>query len=184
MNMRSRKSNGFTLIEVLVALIVIAIGMLGIAKLQGLALSNTSVSRMRSLAAIEAASLATTMHANRSFWGAPTAPSFTYINSILSVTGTLATGGSCNAVVCTNAAMANADVTTWLAALALVLPNPSSAVTCTNTIIPVSCTIQIQWTETMIGANSQESQVATSNQGGANAGQAITHPTYELYVVP
>lgn len=63
-----RRARGFTLIEVMVALLVIAIGFLGIAKMQALALSNTGASRMRALAAIEATSLATAMHTNRAYW--------------------------------------------------------------------------------------------------------------------
>lgn len=59
---------GFTLTEVLVALIVIAIGTLGIAKMQALALSSTGASRSRALAALEASSLAAAMHANRAYW--------------------------------------------------------------------------------------------------------------------
>jgi type IV pilus assembly protein PilV len=62
------RSRGFTLVEVMVALIVIAIGTLGIAKMQALSLSNTGASRTRALAAIEAASLAEAMHANRAYW--------------------------------------------------------------------------------------------------------------------
>ena len=42
-------------------LLVISIGLLGIAKMQALALSSTGTAKMRSLAAIEAASLASTI---------------------------------------------------------------------------------------------------------------------------
>jgi type IV pilus assembly protein PilV len=62
------RAKGFTLTEVLVALIIIAIGALGIAKMQALALSSTGASRSRALAAIEASSLAAAMHANRAYW--------------------------------------------------------------------------------------------------------------------
>ena len=53
----------------MVAVVVICIGLLGIAKMQAMALSNTSMSRQRSLAAIEAASFASAMHSNRAYWG-------------------------------------------------------------------------------------------------------------------
>jgi type IV pilus assembly protein PilV len=62
------RAKGFTLTEVLVALIIIAIGTLGIAKMQALALSSTGASRSRALAALEASSLAAAMHANRAYW--------------------------------------------------------------------------------------------------------------------
>ena len=67
---------GFTLVEVLVSIIVIAVGLLGIAKLEALAFSNTGVSSLRSLAAIVASSLAAIMHADRIYWGTanPTNP--------------------------------------------------------------------------------------------------------------
>jgi type IV pilus assembly protein PilV len=63
-----RRTQGFSLVEVLVALIVICIGLLGIAKMQALALSNMTTSRLRALAAFEAASLAGAMHSNRNYW--------------------------------------------------------------------------------------------------------------------
>jgi type IV pilus assembly protein PilV len=63
-------ARGFTLVEVMVALIIISIGMLGIAKMQGLSLSSTAGSRTRALAAIEASSLAAAMQANRAYWSA------------------------------------------------------------------------------------------------------------------
>jgi type IV pilus assembly protein PilV len=66
-----RQSGGFSLVEVMVALIVMSIGLLGIAKMQAAALSNTAIARTRSLAAIEAASLAASMHANRGYWSSP-----------------------------------------------------------------------------------------------------------------
>jgi type IV pilus assembly protein PilV len=65
-----RAARGFSLIEVLVALIVICIGLLGIAKMQALALSNMTTSRLRALAAFEAAGLAGAMHSNRNYWAA------------------------------------------------------------------------------------------------------------------
>lgn len=59
---------GFSLVEVMIALIVICVGLLGIAKLEALMLSSTGTSRLRSLVALQAASLASSMHANRNYW--------------------------------------------------------------------------------------------------------------------
>jgi type IV pilus assembly protein PilV len=63
---------GFSLVEVMVAVVVICVGLLGIAKMQALALSNSNTSRLRSLAAIEAAGLAAAMHSNREYWAGST----------------------------------------------------------------------------------------------------------------
>ncbi|WP_425531315.1 type IV pilus modification PilV family protein, partial [Metallibacterium scheffleri] len=43
----NRPARGFSLVEVLVALIVVAVGLLGIAKMQALLLADTGVSRLR-----------------------------------------------------------------------------------------------------------------------------------------
>jgi type IV pilus assembly protein PilV len=67
------KARGFSLIEVLIALLVISIGLLGIAKMQALALANTNGGRLRALASIEAASLAASLQAERNYWGNLTA---------------------------------------------------------------------------------------------------------------
>ena len=64
----SARARGFSLVEVMVAVIVICVGLLGIAKMQALSLSNSTTSRQRSLAAIEAAGLASAMHSNRQYW--------------------------------------------------------------------------------------------------------------------
>jgi type IV pilus assembly protein PilV len=67
-------ASGFSLVEVMVAVVVICVGLLGIAKMQAMAVSNTNMSRQRSLAAIEAASIASAMHSNREYWASfPTA---------------------------------------------------------------------------------------------------------------
>jgi len=73
---------GFSLVEVMVAVVVICVGLLGIAKMQALALSNSNTSRLRSLAAIEAAGLAATMHSNREYWAGNTPPANITVNAL------------------------------------------------------------------------------------------------------
>jgi type IV pilus assembly protein PilV len=77
---------GFSLVEVMVAVVVICVGLLGIAKMQALALSNSNTSRLRSLAAIEAAGLAAAMHSNREYWAGSTGaapPATINVNALL-----------------------------------------------------------------------------------------------------
>src|ERR1700722_11762631 len=61
-------SRGFSLIEVMIAVLVVSLGLLGVAKLEAVSYSSTTVANKRSLAAFEAASLAATMHVNRGYW--------------------------------------------------------------------------------------------------------------------
>src|ERR1700678_1427642 len=59
------RAGGFTLLEVMVAVVVTAIGLLGIAKIQALAYASTTTASVRSLVALQASGLAASMHADR-----------------------------------------------------------------------------------------------------------------------
>lgn len=61
---RSRDDSGFTLIEVLIAVLIIAIGLLGLAALQTVALSNSNISSLRSIASIDSENVTEMMRAN------------------------------------------------------------------------------------------------------------------------
>lgn len=169
-----RRGRGFSLVEVLVALIVLSVGLLGIAKMQALALSSTTVASSRSLAAIEASSLADAMHANRVYWAG--APSFTVAGN--TVTTLPATATAC-ASSCTPTQLAASDLQTWATALHALLPNDQANITCSNTTTPVSCTIQITWSEKTIAINTQAQAQASSS-----ASVDINNPQYTLYVEP
>jgi type IV pilus assembly protein PilV len=183
-----RRSRGFTLVEIMVALIIIVIGLLGIAKMQALSLASTSVSRLRALAAIEAASLASSMHVNRAYWAAAT------LTQPIAVTGTSATTSDSNlssalttvgsdgtdycvpgaGAPCAPVTMAAADLKGWAIEMNRMLPNSSATITCPTTSIPLTCTIQIKWTE---------NAVAINQQSGATGGE-FQLPTYSLEVEP
>jgi type IV pilus assembly protein PilV len=175
------RSAGFSLVEVMVALVVVSIGLLGLAKMESLALSSTSVAGSRSIAALQASSLAAAMHANPGYWAAGVAPastSISYIGGVLTITDPgLATAATCltaGATSCVPGAMAAYDVQQWAAAVKGVLPGYLATVNCTITVgIPVTCTIQIQWSEGAVAGNSAQTNMAGLNQ-----------PTYTLFVQP
>ena len=131
-HMRQR-AHGFSLIEVLVALLVISIGLLGIAKMQALALSNTNGGRMRALAAIEAASLAATMQAERNYWGQLTA-------NPTSVTVTGAPGSPPTVTVTDTADSALSGSVSCLPSTTTTIGLCTGAVSCISTTTP--CTAQ------------------------------------------
>jgi type IV pilus assembly protein PilV len=193
------KARGFSLVEVMVAVVVICVGLLGIAKMQALALSNTSAARLRSLAAFQAASLAASMHSNRNYW-ANTAPALitatpngglapTLAGSDAAMMG-LATAAmaawpgeptTCVEITCQPINLAAFDLAWWLSSLNALLPSPSANISCTQTA-PAACTIQISWTENVVSQNATE--INKSGPGGAPSTQQFQNPTYTLYVEP
>jgi type IV pilus assembly protein PilV len=190
MKQQRARSHGFSLIEVLIALIIIGVGMLGIAKLQALSYASTGTASLRSLAAIEAASMASAMRANRNYWsvtagtsGANAVQTIQITNGTVSSStdGQLTTSAvDCSAAVCSNnAQLAAYDLLQWAKSLYALLPSDTATVTCippapANPNYPVGCNITVNWVERQAGINAQSSGTATP----------MTAPSYTLYVEP
>jgi type IV pilus assembly protein PilV len=194
------QQGGFSLVEVMVALLVISIGMLGIAKMQALALSSTGTAKMRSLASIEAASLASTIHADRSYWAYITNTLIVTVSSAGAVASTQdstlnSTAGAgrptpCTAVPpatpCTAAKIAAQDLGDWADGIIGILPpNSSSTITCRppSATLTVECSIAITWTENVVTSDVGQSSSATQAQNAAALAN-ITSSQYTLYVDP
>jgi type IV pilus assembly protein PilV len=171
-------SRGFSLIEVMVALVVISVGLLGLAKMQALSLSSTNVARLRSLAAIEAASLASAMHANRAYWAVNYPVITTAGTAITSSDAALVGATDCSllggAAPCSATQLAASDLNEWVTNFAGLFPAGNSAITCTAVTTPLSCIIQIGWVENV---------VSRTQQSTASAGVLQTQ-TYILNVQP
>ncbi len=183
---------GFSLVEVMVALMVISVGLLGIAKMQALALSSTSNARSRSLAALEAASLASTMRADRSYWTSTAADPNVAITTApvgftADDTALVAPGAGCSsASACTNPAqLAAQDVTDWANALSTAIPGGAATIKCTvaTATVPTSCRITLTWTENLVQLNTATATGATqADTKAALANVATTN--YTLFVDP
>jgi type IV pilus assembly protein PilV len=200
---------GFTLIEVMVALFVTAVGLLGIAKIQALAYASTGTASVRSLIALEAAGLAASMHANRSYWAAGSAP------IPITITGTTITGGSLNTegvpisaggpglpispvmgycqqgsgnTPCSTAELvAASDLHTYATALNGLLNNSSPTTTITCPVVPgapINCVIQVSWNEKAVSISSQSATATTECSSASAADTCQFNPTYTLYVEP
>ena len=168
----AHRSRGFSLVEVMVALVVCSIGMLGLAKMESLALSSTGVASSRSLAAIQASSLASAMHADRGYWGGGIAPAVTTVNA----TNNFASATPCltaGATSCTVDLMAAYDLQQWAIAVNALLPGYNATITCSTGAPPVNCTIQMQWVENAVAVNAQQTSITN-----------LQTPTYVLYVEP
>ena len=181
-------SRGFSLIEVMVALIVISLGLLGVAKMEALSLSSTTVASMRALAAIEASSLASAMHVNRGYWTKADASNAAIAVQGTAVTvtagapqlaGALAAAPDCTqapAAPCSVSNLAAYDLQVWATALNTMLPNETATIVCSN-LTPISCTVTITWSENAVAVNVQEA-------AAANPAAAFQNPSYTLYIEP
>jgi type IV pilus assembly protein PilV len=172
-----RRARGFSLMEVMVALVVSTVGLLGLAKMEALAMSSTGVASSRSLAAIEASSLAAAMHANPGYWAAGgTAPASTIISGT-ATTNPFAGTAACTLTgtsSCSPQAMAYNDMNQWAAAVSTVLPGYLANINCSQVVgIPVTCTITLQWTENGVAVSTQQTQMSS-----------LALPTYVLFVQP
>jgi type IV pilus assembly protein PilV len=165
---------GFSLVEVLVALVVCSVGLLGLAKMESLALSSTGVASTRSIAALQAASLAAAMKSNGGYWASGLAPAVTTV--------TLATAAptnpDCTAAApgtCSPTQMAAYDLQQWAVALSeqQQLQGFFATITCSITGFPVTCTISLQWAENAVAVNNSQNNMA-----------AVTSAPYVLYVQP
>jgi type IV pilus assembly protein PilV len=158
-----RPHRGVTLVEVLVALIVVSIGLLGIAKMQALAIVSTRISSMRSLIAVQASSLASAMHANRKYWSTVGTAATTFQVNVTSASGggtiTSSTDSAlqnsptnCRTAQCVGAPLAEYDLQQWGAALYNVMPTSTGSVVCSGA--QTACTITVNWTESYVSMNS------------------------------
>jgi len=192
------RTSGFSLVEVMIALIIISVGMLGIAKLEAVVLSNTGTSRVRALVALEAASLADAMHADRDFWDGASADWTATMSASVVVTGgtasltatnsahlstALSTVPTCTST-CTPVQLAGYDLSQWasgsggIGGLAKVIKASTSTISCTaaTALNPATCTITITWNENTVAANQQEA--------AAGAPTAFSSQTYTSVVQP
>jgi type IV pilus assembly protein PilV len=184
-SIRSR-ARGFTLLEVMVALVITAVGLLGIAKIQALAYASTGSASLRSLVALQASSLAASMHANRNYWAFGAAPVPLTITGLTIGDATLQ-GDTTNCIApaarCLPATLAAFDLHDYAQALNKMMPgsNPITTITCPALPLPISCTIQVTWGEHAVSIN-KESAAATVQSTSATPGTFA--PTYTLYVEP
>ena len=130
----SRAERGFSLIEVLIALIIMSVGMLGIASLYVQSMQAGRTSLFRHNAVTLAGDVADRMRANPTGGNAYTGA-----------------GADNNCIAqgtdCSNVEMAAQDILGWDQQADDTLPNGLVAITFDNTVIPPSYTIAITWDE-------------------------------------
>lgn len=145
-----RSQRGDTMIEVLVTLIIIAVGVLGTAALQVTTLKNLSSSHSASTAAILAEDFGERMRANPD-----AALNDAYVHSATT------TFTDCSTADCTNVALAAYDIGTWWQQMATVLPVGSAEVTRnagTNTFV-----LTVRWDDDRSGSTGTNCPTQSTN---------------------
>lgn len=130
-----KRVSGFTLIEVLIALIIMSVGMLGIAGLYVHSLQAGSTSLFRHHAVTLAGDIADRIRAN------PRAGAAYAVSP--GVNANCVSGG----VNCTRAELAGNDVFLWQQQAAATLPNGTVVVVFNNGVVPPTYQITLTWTQ-------------------------------------
>lgn len=130
-------NGGYSLIEVMIALVVLSIGLLGLAALQTISMRFNHDSYGRTQAAFQVYDIVDRMRVNRT--GSGGNAQVNYDNVSLSATGT---NNDCVANACTSAELSADDIFTWKTATASLLPQGEAAI-CRGSFNPTftSCTV-------------------------------------------
>lgn len=155
--MRRPENKGFTLLEVLIALLVLSIGLIGLAGMLVISVKTNHSAYLRTQASFLAQSMADRMRANvLGVWNGQYKG--TYGSS------TVGSATTClDTALCGYAKVATRDGLIWSNQLASFLPNPTATITCTaptnppsaDKIVarppyPTTCDITISWGESTL----------------------------------
>ena len=166
--MTEKHLRGFSLLEVLLALVILAIGMLGIARLLIVAHKSNSSNHIRQQAIQSAYNIVDRIHANRQAAisgnynisdlvanGAPTRPSAPSVNCVSSS--------------CTASQLATYDTWYWLTSDVTQLPNGCGSVSTSVSGVNTLVTVTVQWDDSpaqqaLGGTNPSPSQFIVKSQ--------------------
>lgn len=164
-NFRNATASGFTLIEVLVSMTLLALGLLGLASLQGISLKNNQDAFWFSQANFLIYEMGDRIKANKLGWTTiPAAPASTCTQSCYSA-----------ATSCSTAQMAASDYCYWLKRTIEVLPsNPTVLVTVSPKAGSSTCT----------GSTSSRCLTMTWSRTNQNLSASMNTATLELEVTP
>lgn len=146
---RRHGEKGFTLIEVLIALVILAVGLLGMATLLTTSLQSSQGASRRSQASTLAYDIVERMRFNRE-------RAITTDDYVLTTTSSATSSPSCATGGCTPAQQAQKDLAEWRAAVSTALPGATTAISRSNNY---EYQVTINWDE--VGRSVQKSDSTT-----------------------
>lgn len=136
----STSQHGFSMLEVLITLVIIATALLGTAGLQMYAMRMGQSGQFRTQAVFLASDIAERMEVNKA-----AAVAGNYALALTSVSSMAAT--DCASTVCNSTDMANWDLSQWGISIATLLPQATWQITQTTAGNPSTYSIVISWTD-------------------------------------
>lgn len=149
---QTRLQRGFTLIEVMVALLIFSLGLMGMAGLMVLSVKTNQSAYLRTQASFLAQSMADRMRVNRSQIAA-------YVGTYNS--GTAGSDPCASGAACPPAQMVLRDRAVWSQQMITFLPNPTATIACNGAVLGTAaqagaspynglCTLNIEWDESTL----------------------------------
>lgn len=135
---KNKSQSGFTLLEVMIAMVIFSIGLIGLAGLQARGIQSTGMSQGRSIAIIQAYDMADRIRAN------PVGDSDGSYNNI---TATIPAAIDCITAICAQTDMASFDWFEWNSNNAQVLPSGRGTVVANG----AQYIITVMWDEDRTG---------------------------------
>lgn len=153
---QAARQSGFSLLEVLIAVVVTSVGLIGLAGMQAAGLNSNQRAYQRSQATVLAYDLADRMRANTNSINS-------YLTSSMTLAQAVAAGevaGCKSTTGCSTAQMAQTDLVDWNADLTVALPNPTGVITLDNrgtaTLDDDLYTITLSWDDDRNGVVDEE----------------------------
>jgi type IV pilus assembly protein PilV len=150
-------ARGFTLVEVLVSMLILSIGLLGIAGLQARSIRDNHNAYLRGQAATLAHEMADRLRANRE---ALISNSAVYDLAISASAPTGATNCASSTATCSTADLAGYDQSDWINRISAVLPLGDGSISCNTSRV---CTITVAWDENRNGTRDDLDTAASAS---------------------
>ena len=153
-----KTNKGFTLIEVLIALLIISVGILGHAKMQMRSMDIAHQAGFVQIANIALIDLAHRMRANSD-------AASDFVESNLDTGSDIVAVANCSDIACTNTQFANAELAEWFDHLQNNLPSPRFSIVKSTDLY----TITLIWdaAKVGVGSNTCDTSKADSYQCGS-----------------
>ena len=174
--MSMNRQAGFSMLEVLVALIIIMLGALGMAGIQLMAINNTEIARYQSLAALLGSSMSAQMQGNTAYWG--TSPGTITVSQTTGAVSNGPSGGAdCTAIACAPSLLAAYALQNWATLVHNTLPSGGATVACPIGTTPQICIVTLSWTENNVAINNP-----TGGETGNFASGRQSNQSYQTLV--